>query len=90
VPCAIGYGAMAVCWRGSKSGTSGHIATVVGYDARNKRVRIRGGNQSNMVSDAWIDESRVLGYRRPKTYVGELPPVPLMNSNGEVISHNEA
>lgn len=79
-------GVMVVIARGS----GGHIASAVGYDPRNKRVRIRGGNQSNSINDTWIAESRVLGYRKPKTWPHELPPIPIMNSAGRVISTNEA
>lgn len=90
VPCEMSYGAIAVLWRGSRNGTSGHVAAVVGYDPKRRRLRIRGGNQSNMVSDAWISEDRVLGYRKPATWRPTLPPVPIMNSKGAVVSRNEA
>ena len=80
------YGVMVVIVRGS----GGHIATAVGYDPVRKRVRIRGGNQSNAITDTWIDEARVIAYRAPKTWPHELPPIPIMNSSGQVISRNEA
>ena len=79
-------GAIVVASRGS----GGHVAAAVGYDPKRKRVRVRGGNQSNMVSDTWLDERRVLGYRAPKTWPHELPPIPIMNSKGQVVSTNEA
>jgi len=90
VKCKMAYGAMIVIWRGKRNGSSGHIATVVGYDPKRKRVRIRGGNQSNRISDTWVSEHRVLGYRKPSTWKKELPPVPIMNSRGAVVSTNEA
>lgn len=91
-PCEMSYGAIVVFWRGDRNGSSGHVAIVVGYDRANKRLRCRGGNQSNMISDAWMDEGRVLehGYRTPSTWLHTLPPAPLMDSAGAVISTNEA
>ena len=77
----------------------GHIATAVGYDPEKKRIRVRGGNQSDSINDTWVDEHRVLGkrgpmraegYRKPSTYDKDLPRIPIMNSDGEVISTNEA
>lgn len=89
-PTVLAYGAIAIFWRGSRTGMSGHIGAAVGHDPRGKRLRIRGGNQSDMISDAWLDEARLLGYRKPKTWPHPLPPVPIMNSAGAVISTNEA
>ena len=73
-----------------KRGSGGHIASAVGYDPRNKRIRIRGGNQSNQISDTWVKEDRVLAIRKPSTWKHQLPPIPIMNSRGAVISTNEA
>ncbi|NRA86261.1 MAG: hypothetical protein HRU28_02480 [Rhizobiales bacterium] len=86
------YGAIIILWRKSKRSMYGHIANVIGYDPVKKRYRIRGGNQSNMVCDTWVDAHRVRGhgFRVPKTFVGTLPPLPIMNSRGAVISTNEA
>jgi uncharacterized protein (TIGR02594 family) len=80
------YGAVAVF---SRNG-GGHVAFVIGYDPKRKRLRVRGGNQSNRICDAWLDESRCLGYRWPVSYTGPKHPVPLMDSTGAVISRNEA
>lgn len=79
-------GAMVVLVRGS----GGHIGTAVGYDPDRKRIRLRGGNQSNTINDTWVDEGRVIAYRRPKTWRHPLPSIPIMNSAGEVVSTNEA
>lgn len=77
----------------------GHIGSAVGYDPKLRRIRIRGGNQSNMINDTWADEARVIGlrkpghatgYRVPVTYDKKLPPIPIMNAEGAVISRNEA
>jgi hypothetical protein len=86
----MALGVMVPMWRGSRSGTAGHIGALIGYDPRRKMMRIRGGNQSNRVSDVWIEERRALDFRAPVTYKYDLPPVPIMNSRGQVISTNEA
>ena len=86
VKSPLRLGAMVVIKRGS----GGHIASAVGYDPRRKRVRIRGGNQSNTINDTWIAERRVMGYRKPKTWPHKLPAIPIMNSAGQVVSRNEA
>lgn len=91
----LALGAMVVLTR--KNG--GHIGSAVGYDPKLRRIRLRGGNQSNSINDTWVEESRVLGlkgpmeadgYRKPITYKKALPPVPIMNAAGQVISTNEA
>lgn len=72
--------------------TGGHVAFLVGYDPKFKNFRVRGGNQSNTVSDTWIKEDRLVdnGIRIPSTWAKELPPLPKMNSQGQIISTNEA
>lgn len=92
VECELAYGAIAVFWRGSAKSWKGHLAVIIGYDPKLQRYRIRGGNQSDRVCDTWISAKRLRkgGLRVPKTFIGVLPPVPIMNSNGAVISTNEA
>lgn len=58
-------GAIAVFWRGSKGGWSGHVGLVVGHDKTH--LHILGGNQSDTVSVARIAKDRLLGYRWPTT-----------------------
>lgn len=58
-------GAVAVFWRGSKSGWQGHVGFVIGHDKTH--LHILGGNQANSVSVARIDKARLLGYRWPLT-----------------------
>lgn len=95
VETKLALGAMVVLTRRG----GGHIGTAVGYDPKLKRIRLRGGNQGNSINDTWVDEKRVLGkkvamraegYRKPITYKGDLPRIPIMNSDGQVISRNEA
>lgn len=83
------FGSIAVFSRPG-SASSGHVGFLVGYDPVRRRYRVRGGNQSNTVSDTWIGEDRLLGTRKPKRFLGELPSLPKMSSKGEVISLNEA
>ena len=88
--CGMLFGAIVVLWRGSIAGTSGHVATLIGQDRSLGRLRVRGGNQSNAITDTWVDSSRVLGFRRPVTYGETLPLCPEMDSTGKFISTNEA
>lgn len=85
------YGAIVSLWRGSPTSWKGHVAFAVGYDPKRKRIRIRGGNQSDRVTDTWVAENRVRknGIRAPKTYQ-DLPPIPIMDASGAVLSTNEA
>jgi len=94
VPLAFpALGAIAVFWRGSKTGTSGHVGFV--RARRAGALLIRGGNQSNSVSDAWLDNDplndRLLGLRWPATFDPPLAmaSAPLVTSN-EQLSTNEA
>jgi len=85
-------GAMVVLTRGN----GGHIGTAVGWDPKRKLIRCRGGNQSNTINDTWVDGTpvsqggRLLALREPVTYGKTLPAIPIMNSEGQVISTNEA
>ena len=81
------YGCIVVFSRGS----GGHVGIVVGRDRRGN-LMVLGGNQSDQVSIAPFDKSRVLGYRWCGTQ--ELPAtgrfaLPVLKSNGKV-STNEA
>lgn len=80
------YGALGVFVRPG----GGHIACLIGYDPALKRLRIRGGNQSNRVGDTWIDARRMVACRKPFTWGHELPALPIMNSKGQIVSTNEA
>jgi len=85
------YGAILSMWRKKPSSMYGHVAFAVGYDPKRKRIRILGGNQTDRVTKTWVSEKRLRqhGIRAPKTY-SDLPPIPIMNSAGQVISTNEA
>jgi hypothetical protein len=53
-----------VFWRGSRSGSLGHVGIVEGRDKRGNLV-VLGGNQSNMVNRSLFGRDRVLSYRWP-------------------------
>jgi uncharacterized protein (TIGR02594 family) len=67
----------------------GHVGFVMGED-QNGNLMTLGGNQSNKVSIAPFDRSRVLGYRWPAgERVLSVYPLPLIES-GAKVSFNEA
>ena len=65
VPCKPQLGAIMVYWRGSKAGTSGHVAFCAGESVAN--FYNLGGNQSNAVTVAPLTKTRLLGARWPRT-----------------------
>lgn len=58
-------GCVAVFSRGDPRGWEGHVGFYVGH--QDGKVSILGGNQSDQVSIASYDRSRLLGYRAPVT-----------------------
>ena len=66
----------------------GHVGIVVGQDAKG-RIMVLGGNQSDSVSIAPFELSRVAGYRLPPDTVPHYEPLPLIVSSGKS-SNNEA
>lgn len=59
-PC---YGSVLVFWRGSRSGTQGHVAFYYAEDG--DAFHVLGGNQSNTISVTRIARDRLLGARLP-------------------------
>ena len=57
-PC---FGAVMVFWRGSRSGTSGHVGFYYSEDA--DTYHVLGGNQSNSVNVSKMKKDRFLGAR---------------------------
>lgn len=78
-------GAVLVFWRGSKTGTSGHVGFAVGESGSSYYVI--GGNQSNAITVAPISKARLLGVRWPATVAR--PEIHLPRMSGGVISVNE-
>ena len=84
------FGDILVFWRGSRSGSSGHVAF---YIAESKtHFLCLGGNQSNSVSFAWIEKKRLLQARRCKWKIGQPSNVRKIyaSSTGKIISTNES
>lgn len=76
-----------------KRGSGGHVGFLVGVSEDRSLFRVRGGNQSNMINDTWIDSSRLMenGTRWPSSYpFSKAKPAPILNADGAVISRNEA
>ncbi len=81
-------GCVVVFWRGSKSGSSGHVGFFDGLDQRGN-LWIVGGNQSDKVTRTIFGRDRVLGYRWPTGYDIVTATAKITNSDGKV-STNEA
>lgn len=89
VLCGEVYGAVVSFKRGS----GGHVGFLVGLNQERNLFRVRGGNQSNMINDTWIEASRLMenGTRWPSSYpLSKAKPAPILNADGAVISRNEA
>ncbi len=56
-------GAIVVFWRGSPTGTQGHVGFYMGEEGNN--ILVLGGNQSNGVNISKYSKSQLLGYRMP-------------------------
>lgn len=85
------YGCVVVFWRGSRTGSSGHVGFVVGRDKAGN-LMVLGGNQSDAVNIKPFAKSRVLGYRWCGTQSQPAPHrynLPVLASDGRV-SKNEA
>jgi len=78
-------GAVAVFWRGSKSGWQGHVGFVVGHDETH--LHILGGNQSNSVSVARISKDRLLGYRWPSSHVLPIGTLAMTTINASITTN---
>jgi len=55
-------GDIMVFWRGTPSSAQGHVAFLVEIDGN--RVKVRGGNQGNKVSDSYYPMERIIAIRR--------------------------
>lgn len=68
----------------------GHVGFVVG-ETKDGHLLVLGGNQGNRVSIAPFSKDRVLGYRWPiSAGFPRLRSLPILASNGQPISQNEA
>lgn len=81
-------GCILVFWRGSKTGTSGHVGLYAGEDA--EAYHVLGGNQSDAITIARLDKARLLGMRWPSTYPKPTSGRVLLSASGAPVSANEA
>lgn len=88
-PCPLQTGAVAVFWRGSKSGWSGHVGLVDAVDTKRRMIRVLGGNQSDAVTLAWLSYDRLLGCRWPKTAKAGTGKAGTASAKGAKVSTNE-
>jgi len=88
IRCGHVYGAIGTVTRGK----GGHVFFAIGYDPARRRFLALGGNQGDAITDnTWIAESRLLALRWPISWPGAYQrPLPLVDSNGAVLSENEA
>lgn len=86
-PAPLVYGAVVSFVRGK----GGHVGFLVGVSADGKLLRVRGGNQSNMINDTWIAADRLLASRWPSSFPARHQrPAPKLRFDGAKISVNEA
>ena len=80
-------GAIGVFWRGSRTGTQGHVGIVDGVTAN--AFWLVSGNQNNAVTRALISSDRLLGLRYPASFPA---PTSFLVPTGETgsLSTNEA
>lgn len=80
-------GAIGVFWRGSRTGTQGHVGIVDGVT--DTAIWVLSGNQSDAVTRALISSDRLLGLRYPATFPA---PVSFLVPTSETgpLSTNEA
>lgn len=83
-PC---FGSILVFWRGSLSGSKGHVGFY--YSEDNTHFHVLGGNQSNRVSVARLDKARLLSAQLP-TVDGPYPRQTVRSAADFQISTNEA
>lgn len=82
-------GCILVFWRGSKTGTSGHVGLYAGEDAQGY-LHVLGGNQSDAITIARLDKARLLGMRWPGSYPKPSAGRVLLSASGALISTDEA
>ncbi len=89
-PIAPTLGAVMVFWRKSPASGLGHVGFYAGQDDARGTYCILGGNQSDSVSFAWIDQDRFVGARWPATFAPSLMGPTQLAMNTTNISVNEA
>jgi uncharacterized protein (TIGR02594 family) len=85
--CDPVQGAVLVFWRGSKSGTLGHVGFYQGEDG--EAFHVLGGNQSDMVNLTRVGKDRLLDARWPHS-AASLRGAKVIAVGQGPLSHNEA
>lgn len=86
-PCGFVRGAILVFSRGK----GGHVGFGMAWDKKRNRFLVRGGNQSDAVTDSWIAGSRLLAKRWPTTWPRNYQrTMPVLDSASAKLSTNEA
>ncbi len=67
----------------------GHVGFAIGRSADGRLIRVLGGNQSNRVSETWIEKARLVEVRWPSSIATPPAPVPVMDAKGATISRDE-
>lgn len=67
----------------------GHVGIVTGVSADGKLLRILGGNQSNRVTETWIEVSRLVALRWPSSIQSQPTAAPILNAKGAPVSRDE-
>lgn len=83
-PC---FGSVLVFWRGSLSGTKGHVGFY--YSETENEFQVLGGNQSNAVTIRSIDKGRLLSAQLPNVG-GPYPRKKVTSGSDFELSENEA
>lgn len=68
----------------------GHVGFAIGRSADGRLIRVLGGNQSNRVSETWIEKARLVECRWPSSINSPPIPLPIMDAKGVTISRDEA
>jgi uncharacterized protein (TIGR02594 family) len=68
----------------------GHVGFYLGERKSDGAIRVRGGNQSNQVSDTWLPKSRLLTYRWPVDATLPTTGHVWLSATGGPLSVNEA
>ena len=82
-------GAILIFWRGSKTGTAGHVGLYAGEDKQGY-LHVLGGNQSDAITIARLDRGRLLGVRWPSTALHPITGRVWLSAAGAPLSTNEA
>jgi uncharacterized protein (TIGR02594 family) len=91
VPTTPRVGAVMVFWRKSRQSGLGHVGLYWAQDERpDGAYLVLGGNQGDKVSFAWVEKRRFLEARWPRTAPPPTLGTRIADSDGQLLSQNEA